>query len=248
MQPEPEGAALPGGMPEPVLLQGPAGGDLLRASAVAEDEAVTSPYSGNFIAVTAATSPYADPSNFVEEGVPKNAEFLTNYPYLEVLARPSPRRCVVYKPNPKPNAQPTLAADKQAVRKQQGRKRGQTGKKPRKATNLKVDYFMQVTTPNSHTETMLGIERALRRLYDEQDENPDRLAGGLHAQQVHVLKVSGAAVDDGRARPSSTYTEKVMPPRGRADTRGRKNLWIHVTHLEDVPSDKSHFQTPDNMP
>ena len=166
------------------------------------------PYTGGFVAVTSGTSPYADPSSFVEEGVPTTAEFLTNYPHLEVLAKPNPRRSVVYKPIEQPGNSPVQ-------KKELGR------------PTMAASCSMQVTTPNRHTEIMLGIESALRRLYDAQDENPHRLVGGLHMQQVTVLKVASANAS--RSPSGSVYAE--TSAHGLRSDTSSKNLWIHVSSL-----------------
>jgi len=195
-------------------------------------------YNGNFLVVTTAISPHADPSTFVEEGVQANAEFLTNYPHLDVLAGPNPRRYVVYTPT----ASGTGTGEEQPKKKKKAKLEAAT--KP-KAEGRTADDLMQVTTPNRHAEIMLGVESALRKLCEEHDEYPQRLLGGLHMHEVQVSKRLASA-DDGRPPSAPMYTER--PPREhQIETKGRRNVWIHVTHRDDVacpPSGGSRLQFP----
>ncbi len=165
-------------------------------------------YSGNFLVVTTAVSPYADPSAFVEEGVPQDAEFMTNYPHLEVLARPNPRRFVDFAP-------------------------------VKAGAKLNTRASMRVTTPNRHCEIMRDVERSLRRLHCEQDAHQQKLAGGLHMQEVNVLRVNAA--DDTDSLSKSKYLE-LSSDVGPTTTADRSNLWLHVTHRDEGPS--GSFQTP----
>jgi hypothetical protein len=178
-------------------------------------------YSGNFVVVTAATSPYADPGRFVEEGIQPDAEYLTNYPHLDVLTELNPRRFVVYKPvaraGPQPPGQVTSSSAPTAIK----------------------DLTMQVVTPNRHTETMIAIERALLRLHGTQRQSPHAIVGGLRMQSVTVKRgLPGAA---GCHSPSgAVYTEVLQET--HADTAPRAtNVWMHVTHCagKDI-----QFQTP----
>eukprot|EP01052_Picozoa_sp_SAG31_P025816 SAG31_NODE_2289_length_6000_cov_3.020336_3_plen_384_part_00 len=172
------------------------------------------PYSGNFVVVTTAASAYADPSVFVEEDVPQDAEFLTNYPHLEVLTRPNPRRFVDFIPS-KPGAR--------------GRRR----------------TLMRVATPNRHTEVMLEVERALRRLHGEQDAHPQKLRGGLNMQEITVVRTRvgvGADSSDVDRWPSGSKYSELSSDTLSNGTGGRANMWLHVTHRDASPS--CGFETP----
>ena len=193
-------------------------------------------YSGNFMVVTTAVSPYADPSTFVEEGVShRNPECLTNYPHLEVLARANPRRFVTYKTADPKVAAAAAAAAAATCSKQPGRRHTKGKGQANTAVDPRTEYVMQVTTPNRHSEIMLGVESALRMLCDE------RAGGRLHMREVNVLKLAaaGAGTRSATRSPSgSVYTETPLHrpcvDAARFDDAAatRNNVWVHVTHLD----------------
>lgn len=180
----------------------------------ARTEPATWLYHGNFLVVTTAVSPYADPSAFVEEGVPQDAEFQTNYPHLDVLARPNPRRFVEFTPA-KSRAKQTHSPMRVTT--------------PNRHTEIMV--AVERSLRKLYADQQAGHEHRLSGGFDMQEVNVVRMS----------TSASAGHGDTDRLPSNCKYVElpsDVCP----TVIAGCSNVWMHVTHRDEAPS--VDFQTP----
>ena len=172
----------------------------------ATQQAAAVSYSGNILVVTTAMSPYADPSAFVEEGVPQDAELMTNYAYLEVLARPNPRRFVDFKP---------LKAG--AKLKDRPPMRVTT---PNRHTEimLEVERSLRRLHADAKPKKLSGGLRM------------------QEISVVRINATVGADCSDANGSPSSSKYVELPSEMCPAATEDGLNLWLHVTHRDEATS------------
>lgn len=179
-----------------------------------QDGAATQRYSGNFLVVTTAVSPYADPAVFVEEGVPQDAELMTNYAYLEVLARPNPRRFVDFAPlNPgaKLKDRPLMRVT---------------------TPNRHTEIMLEVERSLRRLHTGAQQKKLHGGLHMQE----------ISVVRMNATAGADRGGDADRSPSSSKYVELPSGGYPAATEDCCSNVWLHVTHRDEAPS--AGFETP----